>query len=203
MEAPANRKLRADAERNRRRLLDAAKAAFTAKGTSASLEDIARTAGVSIGTLYRHFPTREALIDEIYRDEGRQLAAAADDLCARLQPMDALHAWLLLFVRYFGRKQVLAGVLHCMNDDGKDSGKRYTMSVELIVQAMQSLLDRAAQAGCIASKNTEPLDLLCAIAGVATLGPQPGWEAHAKRLVEVLVAGLAASGDPQRQPKGS
>ena len=90
------RKPRADAERNRQRLLDVAKTAFAEKGVSASLEDIAREAGVGIGTLYRHFPTRDALIDEIYRDEGSRLAEAARQLSEDQPPLEAVRQWLLL-----------------------------------------------------------------------------------------------------------
>ena len=88
------RKLRADAERNREQLIAAAKAAFAARGADAPLEDIARRAGLGIGTLYRHFPTREPLLAAVYRREVEQLAAAADRLLAERPPLAALEAWL-------------------------------------------------------------------------------------------------------------
>jgi AcrR family transcriptional regulator len=112
-DAPA-RKPRADAERNRLRLLEAARAAFASGGTGASLEDIARSAEVGIGTLYRHFPTRDALVSEVYRNEAEKLAAAARQLAETEAPLDALRAWLLLFVDYLSTKLILAEALRTM-----------------------------------------------------------------------------------------
>jgi AcrR family transcriptional regulator len=88
------RKPRADALRNRARLMEAARAAFAARGAEASMEEIARTAGVGIGTLYRHFPTREALVDAVFRDGVEQLQAQADELLASDAPGEALATWL-------------------------------------------------------------------------------------------------------------
>ncbi|CAJ0821507.1 hypothetical protein LMG18101_04648 [Ralstonia flaminis] len=186
-----SRKPRADAERNRQRLLDVAKAAFAQKGVSASLEDIAREAGLGIGTLYRHFPTREALIDEIYRDEGNRLVEAAQQLSAQLAPLDAIQAWLLLFIGYLSNKQIHADVLNCMvsGEDGEGGDRLCTLSAEAIVEALTLLLQRARKAGEILHP-IEPLELLCAIAGVATFGADTDWEAGAKRLVALMVSGL-------------
>src|SRR5258705_10811590 len=98
------RKARVDAERNRQRLLDAAKAVFAEKAASASLEEIARAAGVGIGTLYRHFPTRDALIEAVYRNEAEQLALAATRLSNIHPPITELRDWLLVFVDYLEAK---------------------------------------------------------------------------------------------------
>ncbi len=186
-----NRKPRADAERNRQRLLDVAKVAFAQKGVSASLEEIAREAGLGIGTLYRHFPTREALIDEIYRDEGNRLVEAAHQLSAELAPLDAIQAWLLLFIGYLANKQIHADVLNCLisgqDDEGSDT--LCTLSADAIVEALTLLMQRAREAGDI-HQPIEPLELLCAIAGVATFGVDTDWEAGAKRLVGLMVSGL-------------
>src|ERR1700734_4023728 len=103
-EPTAVRKPRADAERNRVRLLETAKAAFAEKGSGASLDEIARTAGVGAGTLYRHFPTRDALIEAVYRNENEQIVAAADRLAKTHPPVMALRDWLLLFVDYIATK---------------------------------------------------------------------------------------------------
>jgi len=180
------RKPRADAERNRQRLLDVAKRAFAEKGVSASLEDIAREAGLGIGTLYRHFPTRDALIDEIYRDEGNRLAEAAQQLSAELAPTEAIREWLLLLVGYLASKQIHADVPNCMAG-GYD--RPCSLSGDAIVEALTLLIQRAEQRGEI-QLAIEPMDLLCAIAGVATFGADGDWEASAKRLVELVIAGL-------------
>ncbi|MBX9431132.1 TetR/AcrR family transcriptional regulator [Ralstonia pseudosolanacearum] len=180
------RKPRADAERNRQRLLDVAKTAFAEKGVSASLEDIAREAGVGIGTLYRHFPTRDALIDEIYRDEGSRLAEAARQLSEDQPPLEAVRQWLLLFVGYLANKQIRADVLNCMTDC---SERLCTLSGEVLIETLAQLLERAKQSGAIGLP-VEPLDLLSAVAGVASFGADLDWEAGARRLVEVMVAGL-------------
>src|ERR1700754_529204 len=92
------RKPRVDAERNRERLLATAKATFAKRGTGASLEEIARETGVGIGTLYRHFPTRDALVAAVYRNETEQLAGAAKTLSAAHAPLEALRMWMNLFV---------------------------------------------------------------------------------------------------------
>src|SRR5271157_1830865 len=94
----AARKPRTDAQRNRERILEVAKKAFTRAGASASLDDIAKQAGVGPGTLYRHFPTRDALIEAVYRAEVEKLAAAAPSFAEVLPPLDALRAWMRLFV---------------------------------------------------------------------------------------------------------
>lgn len=187
-----NRKPRADAERNRQRLLDVAKVAFAEKGVSASLEDIAREAGLGIGTLYRHFPTREALIDEIYRDEGNRLVEAAQQLSAERAPLEAIQAWLLLFIGYLANKQIRADVLNCMVGGESDA---CNLSADAIVEALTLLMQRAKEAGEI-HHPIEPLELLCAIAGVATFGVDTDWEAGAKRLVALMVSGLRSPSGP-------
>ena len=106
-----SRKPRADARRNRDRLLEAAKAAFGELGPEASLDEIARRAGVGIGTLYRHFPTREAIVEAVYRREVQQLADAAPRLAESLPPAEALRAWLGVFIAYIGAQKVIAPAL--------------------------------------------------------------------------------------------
>lgn len=182
------RKPRADAERNRKRLMDVARVAFAEKGASASLEDIARTAGVGIGTLYRHFPTRDALLDEMYRDEGSQLAKAAERLSVELAPVEALREWLLLFVDYLANKQIMAEVLKCMTS-AEDTDSAFVLSGEKLIEALDSLLQRGRRSGDIAQK-LESLDILCAIAGVASFGSESGWETSATRIIEIMIAGL-------------
>jgi len=109
---PAKRKQRTDALRNRERILEVAKGAFTRDGADASLDDIAKQAGVGAGTLYRHFPTRDALIEAVYRSEVEKLAAAAHGFTSTMSPIEALRAWLLLFVDYIAAKHIIAPALH-------------------------------------------------------------------------------------------
>ena len=112
---PAGRKPRADAVRNRARILEAAKDAFTrsgAKGANVNLDDIAKDAGVGPGTLYRHFPTREALLEAVYRSEVAKLAAAEGKFAESMPPVEALRAWMLLFVDYIAAKHIIAPALN-------------------------------------------------------------------------------------------
>src|SRR6201988_2319218 len=111
-QSAAHRKLRADALRNRERVLEVAKSAFTRAGADASLDDIAKQAGVGPGTLYRHFPTRDALIEAVYHTEVEKLAAAQRELSANLPPIEALRAWMMLFVDYIATKQIIASALN-------------------------------------------------------------------------------------------
>ena len=180
------RKPRADALRNRQRLLECARDVFARSGLSASLEEVARNAGVGIGTLYRNFPTREALIDELYRDQGDQLVCAANQFSREKPPIEALQAWLILFISFLESKQVMAGVIASISGD--DEGFCSAAGNEL-VDALSGLLERAVSGGA-ARDDSQALDILCAIAGIATYGPQPGWEIGARRLVDVLIRGL-------------
>jgi len=179
------RKPRADAERNRMRLLESARAAFASGGTGASLEDIARSAGVGIGTLYRHFPTRDALVSEVYRNEATKLADAARQLANGLPPLDALRRWLLLFVDYLSTKLILAEALRTMMCDTSELTKA---SVEQLTASMRLLMDGARASGEIAASDTDPLDLLRALGGVASAGP--GWEVGARAMVDILISGM-------------
>jgi len=179
------RKPRADAERNRLKLLATAKDVFASKGMDVGLEEIARAAGVGIGTLYRHFPTREALIEQVYRNEANQLGAAAERLAAEHPPVEALRTWMLLFVEYFATKQIIAGALATM----VGGRELYAVSSAQITQSIGLLTDRAIASGEI-RLTVEPLDLLRAVIGVANVGAGPGWEAHARAMVDILIAGL-------------
>src|SRR5919109_463376 len=108
------RKPRADAQRNRERILEVAKKAFARSGANASLDDIAKEAGVGAGTLYRHFPTRDALIEAVYRSEVEKLAAAERKFADTKSPLEALRAWMLLFVDYIAAKQIIAPALNTL-----------------------------------------------------------------------------------------
>lgn len=187
-ESKVGRKPRADAERNRERLLEAAKAGFAQTGPDVSLDEIARRAAVGIGTLYRHFPTREALVAEVYRREMQQLADAATRLLESLPPGDALQAWLRLSVDMIGTKKVIAQALGPASGGTSDlaasSGARVT-------EAMVMLVERAAASGDI-RPDTDPKDVLRAMTGFAYGAAEPGWETSALRLIDILMAGLRA-----------
>jgi AcrR family transcriptional regulator len=180
------RKPRADAQRNRELLLETAKAAFAAKGSTASLDEIARAAGVGIGTLYRHFPTRDTLLEAVYQNETRQLAEAADHLASTLAPVEALREWMRLFVDYIAAKQVMAEAFNAIIGDMSDLQAASGLQVK---DAVSTLVDAAIAEGDI-HLDLEPLDLLRALVGVAHVNSGPGWEASAKRLVDILIAGL-------------
>src|ERR1700739_1464880 len=109
---PVERKPRTDAQRNRERILEGAKRAFTHSGANASLDDIAKEAKVGAGTLYRHFPTRDALIEAVYRTEVEKLAAAERRFSETMPPVQALRAWMLLFIDYIAAKHIIAPALN-------------------------------------------------------------------------------------------
>ena len=185
-EPAAVRKPRADAERNRVRLLETAKAAFAEKGPGASLDEIARIAGVGAGTLYRHFPTRDALVAAVYRNETEQLVAAADSLAETHPPVTALREWLLLFVDYIATKHGISEVLNSIVGGTSDL---YSASTARVKRSISKLVDRAVASGDI-RLDLDPLDLLRALAGVANIGLGSDGERAAKSLVDILIAGI-------------
>jgi len=184
--AASARKPRVDAERNRESLVDAGRAVFTESGASASLEEIARRAGVGIGTLYRHFPSRDAMIEGVYRRELEHLADSAKQLAGVLPPGEALHKWMRLFVDYIATKKVLASAL-CSTISG--ASELAASSSAQIHEAITYLLHRAAVCGDIRS-DVEPGDLLRALAGLTYGGISPEWDASANRLIDLLMDGL-------------
>ncbi len=188
LSAPS-RKPRADAERNRLRLLEAARTAFTAAGTTVSLEEVARQAGVGIGTLYRHFPTRDALFAEVYRNEVQKLCDRSRELADSRPPLEALRSWLLLFVDYLATKLILVEAFRSMVGD---TSRLTAHSGEMLTQAITLLVDRAVDSGDIAKGAIDPIDLLRAIIGVSMAGAGPDWDKAAKRMVDVLLGGLTA-----------
>lgn len=182
------RKPRADSLRNRDLLLTAAKTAFGETGADAPLEDIARRAGVGIGTLYRHFPTREALVAAVYERELAQLAQAADDFLANRPAGEALGAWLDLLIDYMATKRVVAPALRA--DPGEGS-RLYASSGATILPALQRLTDAALAAGDIrADIGFE--DILRMMSGLSQGYELPGWDVGARRLLSVMMAGLRA-----------
>jgi AcrR family transcriptional regulator len=179
------RKPRTDAQRNRERVLEAAKQAFTRAGANASLDDIAKDAGVGAGTLYRHFPTRDALIEAVYRTEVEKLAAAERKFADAMPPIEALRAWMLLFVDYIAAKQIIAPALNTLVGG---PSKLYEGSRAQIQGAIDALVRRAIKSGDI-RKDLDPFDLLRALIGVSNVASTPDWRQSAKRLVEILITG--------------
>lgn len=194
--AVSTRKPRADALRNRQRLLAAAKVAFGEVGPEASLDEIARRAGVGIGTLYRHFPTRDAFVEAVYRHEVEQLASSMDRLLAELPPGEALRQWLRLFVDYLAAKKVIAAAL------GTTAGGTtalYASSGDVIRSAIGKLLERTKASGDVRA-DIDTADIMQALAGLSYNYGNPGWKGSALRLVDIIVAGLRPE-PPKRAPR--
>jgi AcrR family transcriptional regulator len=191
--AEALRKPRSDAVRNRERVLEAAKAVFSAGGADASLEAVAKRAGVGIGTLYRHFPTREALFEAVYRREVEQLGELAEQLKSAASPVDALRRWLRANVELVATKK---GMISALALAVQSSSELYAYSFDRLTRAVGTLLDRAVAAGEIRA-DISPEDLLRALIGMCYLHEQPGWQSTVLRLMDVFIDGLRV------QPKGS
>jgi len=182
---PAPRKPRADAQRNRERILEIAKDAFTRSGANISLDEVARQAGIGAGTLYRHFPTRDALLEAVYRTEVGKLAAAERNFAEAMPPIEALRAWMLLFVDYIAAKQIIAPALNTLVGG---PSKLFEASGTQIKEAIHALVERAIESGDI-RPDLDPLDLLRALVGVSNVASGPDWAQSARRLVEILIAG--------------
>jgi AcrR family transcriptional regulator len=196
--AEAVRKPRADAVRNRERVLEAAKAVFNAGGPDASLEAVARRAGVGIGTLYRHFPTREAVFEAVYRREVEQLGELAEQLKSEAAPVEALRRWLRSNVEFVATKKGMSAAL-ALAVDG--SSELYAYTFDRLTKAVGALLDRAVAAGGIRS-DIGPEDLLRALVGMCYMHDQPGWQATVLRLVDVFVDGLCVHTGVDNQTTG-
>jgi AcrR family transcriptional regulator len=182
---PAQRKPRTDALRNRERILEVAKGAFTRHGADASLDDIAKQADVGAGTLYRHFPTRDALIEAVYRSDVEKLAAAAHGFAAAMSPAEALRAWLLLFVDYIAAKHIIAPAL---NSVAGGPSRLYEGSRSTVQGALDELVKRAKKSGDV-RRDVDASDLLRAVIGVSYVGSGGDWQQSARRLVDILMAG--------------
>ena len=182
----AVRKPRVDAVRNRERVLEAAKTVFSAGGPDASLEVVARTAGVGIGTLYRHFPTREALFEAVYRREVQQLAGLAERLKGEAKPVEALRQWMRSNVRFVATKKGMAAALALA---AYKPSALYSYSFDELTRAVGGLLQRAIAAGEIRD-DISPEDLLRALVGMCYMHDHPGWEKSVLRLLDVFIDGL-------------
>ncbi|NIK55549.1 TetR/AcrR family transcriptional regulator [Kribbella shirazensis] len=178
------RPLRADAQRNREQILVAAARAFTKCGLEATLEGIAKDAGIGIGTLYRHFPTRELLIEAAYRNELAAVCDAAPALLDKLPPVEALRAWMDRYVDYMTRKLGMADALRAVIASGANP---YAQSFELLTGAIKPLLDAAAAAGDV-RPDISADDVLAGLCGVALATGAK--REQAGRLLNLLLDGL-------------
>jgi AcrR family transcriptional regulator len=185
---PPARKPRADAQRNRELILEAAKHVFTRDGAAASLDEIARLAGIGPGTLYRHFPTRDTLIEAVYRGEVEKLAAAGPRFAATLSPLEALRAWMNLFIDHVAGKML---IVPAMDTVAGGSSRLIMGSRGLIHAAFSSLAQRAVASGDL-RHDIDPNDLMRALVGVFHTTYDPGWDQTARRLVDILIAGSRA-----------
>jgi len=179
------RKPRADATRNRERILEVAKEAFTRNGAVASLDDIARQSGIGSGTLYRHFPTRDALIEAVYRSEVEKLAESEQRLASTMPPLEALRAWMLLFIDHVAGKQL---IIPAMNTVAGGSIRLIEGSRSLIHAAFIRSVERAIASGDL-RRETNPNDFVRALIGIFHTTALPGWEESARRLVDILITG--------------
>lgn len=187
--ATVRRKARADGQRNRAMILEAAKRVLTQKGAGASLDEIAQAAGVGNGTLYRHFPTRAALVEAVCREDARELVDLATHLAATHSPLDALAAWMDAFVGCIATKQIIAEATDALLSTSLDSEDSSCADVGA---ALTMLFDRAVAEGHIRG-DFDPLDLVRAVTGVATVNPHSDWENNAKSLIGAVIAGLGPS----------
>jgi AcrR family transcriptional regulator len=182
------RRPRADGERNRARLIAAAKDAFAKDGAAVSLEQIARDADVSIATLYRHFPTRDELISAVYQQEVTTLIEAADQLMTKREPPAALREWLMLFVDFLDAKHGMAEAMDTLIGGPEPFYSKTPHRLDIPIKALV--------AGGIATgafrDDIEPHDLLRALAGVAHVRPSKKWKRSAARMVDLLLKGMQA-----------
>jgi AcrR family transcriptional regulator len=181
-----SRPVRADARRNRERLLEAAVRAFAGDGPDMTLEAIAKTAGVGIGTLYRHFPTRDALVEAAYRQELAHLCDAVPGLLRSLAPDEATRAWMDRFIDYMTTKRYMAAALQAVIASG---GNPYAQSRGRLIAAITALLDGGVSAGTLRS-DVEPNDVLVALSGVSLAAGEPAQRQQAGRILDLLVDGL-------------
>ena len=184
--AKTDRRPRADALLNRERLIEAATEVFGAGAPQASLESVARQAGVGIGTLYRHFPTRNALFEAVYRHEVDQLAELAERLARQAPPLEALRQWLHANVRLVATKR---GMVEALQLVASGSSELKAYSFERLAGGLRLLLARGVEAGDVRPDVTAE-DLLRTVIGVFYADQSADWQASALRIIDVFVSGL-------------
>jgi AcrR family transcriptional regulator len=187
-----DRPMRADAQRNRARLLEAAVRAFSQEGPEVTLDAIAKDAGVGIGTLYRHFPTRESLVEAAYRNELARLCDAVPELLADRPPDEATRRWMDLFVDYMTTKRGMADALRAVIASGRNP---YEHSRGQLISAITALLRAAGEAGAL-RRDIEPADVLASLGGVSLTAGELAQREQAGRLLDLLMDGLRYQGSP-------
>ena len=185
------RRTRADAARNHERLLAAAKAVFARSGAGASLDAVARDAGLGIGTLYRHFPTRESLYEAVYRRDIEDLLARAATATSDTSPVAALRAWLHAMIGMVATKKGMLAALALTADTTTAISARSTGA---LTQALDDLIGQAVRAGAIRA-DIGGEELLLAVIGMCMLRNQPDWQDSVVRLVDALIDGMRVTGD--------
>ena len=185
----SGRRPRADAERNRNRLLDAARAAFADGQDPVTLDQIAKEAGVGIGTLYRHFPTREALVEALYRKELADLCASADDLLKTHAPEDALRAWMDQFAGYVTAKREMGEALRAVFAAGTVTVSQ--ARVEL-TGAVQTILAAGAATGELRD-DVRPEDVVAMIVGTFAATSLAGGQEQLERMLDLLMDAIRGS----------
>jgi AcrR family transcriptional regulator len=179
------RKPRADAQRNRERILEVAKQVFTRRGAEASMDEIAKRARIGPGTLYRHFPTRDDLLAAAYISEVEKLAEAQRKFSAELPPVEALRAWMLVFIDYIAAKRIIAPALNAI---AGGPSQIYQQTTRIMEEAANALASRAVASGDL-RPDVDPMDMLRAIYGVSSAGSTDDWPAKARRFVDTLLLG--------------
>src|ERR1700723_4359461 len=192
----AARGVRADARRNREQLLTAAKGGLAELGGGVNLEEIARRAGVGIAPLYRNSPSREALLEAVYRRDVENLSAAATQLIETMAPGDALHEWMRRALEYAATKKGMTSALASITDG---SSELYAYSSRLYIEAVTLLVQRATESGDI-REGVDPMDLLGALGGFANGRGRAGREGRALRRLYILMDGLRCK-QPIRLPR--
>lgn len=183
--APPARKPRADAQRNRERILEVARLAFTRHGAEATLDEIARQAGIGSGTLYRHFPSRDVLIEAVYRSEVEKLTAAGQRFSLTMPPLEAVRAWMLLLIDHVAAKAL---IIPAMDTVAGGSVRLIEGARGQVHGTFVGLVQRAIDSGDLHSE-TDPNDFIRALVGVFHTAALPGWEQSARRIVDILIAG--------------
>jgi AcrR family transcriptional regulator len=179
------RKPRADAQRNRERILEVAKLVFTRRGAEASMDEIAKRAKIGPGTLYRHFPTRDDLLAAVCISEVEKLAEAQRKFSAELPPVEALRAWMLVFIDYIAAKKIIAPALNAM---AGGPSRVFQQTNRLMEEAANALASRAVASRDL-QPDVDPMDMLRAIYGVSSAGSTDDWPAKARRFVDILIQG--------------
>jgi AcrR family transcriptional regulator len=179
------RKPRVDAQRNRERILEVAKQVFTRRGAEASMDEIAKRAKIGPGTLYRHFPNRDELLAAVYISEVEKLAEAQRKFSAELPPVEALRAWMLIFIDYIAAKKIIAPALNAM---AGGPSRVFQQTNRLMEEAANALASRAVASRDL-RPDVDPMDMLRAIYGVSSTGSTDDWPVKARQFVDILIQG--------------